>query len=133
MKRNKRLLLKAAKRIESIPESYDQSHFAENSEKSRCGTTCCLAGEIIIASEPSTAKGVKKLRAIVTDWFHGSNEVWPGDVAGEIAGLTSDEREKLFANVNGDSWPEKFQRKSKRGLATAAPKLLRYLADGGEI
>lgn len=52
MKRNKKLLLKTAERIEKIPQSYNQLYFRSQSSKSPCGVEACLAGEIIMASMP---------------------------------------------------------------------------------
>ena len=137
MKRNKRLLLKAAKRIEDIPESYDQSRFARPSDEAPCGTAGCLAGEIIIVSERSVKKGVQKLNLIMEHWEQSGRNAtladWPGTVAGELAGLSYEEQERLFISTTGGDWPTRFRRKSAQGRAKTAPQLLRYLADGGKV
>lgn len=131
MKRNKRLLLKAAKRIEEIPESYRQETFCADSEESPCGTVACLAGEIIIASERSAAKGVAKLRSVTKEWIDNFGD-WPGDIAGGLAGLNRRERDNLFpTEVNG--WPKPFRSQYPRAKAKTAAALLRYLANGGEV
>lgn len=127
MKRNKKLLLKTAQRIEDVPESYDQRTFVANSEKSPCGTVSCLAGEIIIASERSVKKGVEKL------W----NTRGPANLAGELAGFDSYESFALFGS-SAAGWPAPFadkwyKAKTQRTKAKAAAALLRYLADGGEV
>lgn len=127
MKRNKRLLLKTAKRIEEIPESYDQGTFVSSSDKSPCGVVSCLAGEIIIASERSSKKGAERL------W----NTLWPAETAAELAGLAHYERRCLFG-ATATNWPEPyatkwFKAKTQRAKAKVAAALLRYLADGGEV
>lgn len=131
MKRNKRLLLKAAKRIEEIPQSYDQKTFARVEAAAPCGTAGCLAGEIIICSERSVKKGVEKLNKVVRDW--NSGDVWPGEVAGKLVGLNDMEQTNLFASEKGSNWPVRFRRNSVKGRAKTAPQLLRYLADGGKL
>lgn len=129
MKRNKRLLLKTAKRIEEIPESYDQSTWVEHSDKSPCGTVACLAGELIICSERKVTAGIEKLWAI---------ELSPklvSTAAAESAGLDHEERMRLFLDAR---WPKPFstrysRARSQRGRANAAAALLRYIAEGGEL
>ena len=128
MIRNRRLLLKTAKRIESIPESYNQFEWAADNSLSPCGTVACLAGEIIICSERSVKKGIDKL------WnSYDANDV--DGVAQQLAGLSDNENYRLF--YSPDDWPNKigkgFRRKTREGKAKAAAELLRYLADGGEV
>lgn len=127
MKRNKRLLLKAAKRIEEIPQGYNQGTFGTKSSRAPCGTVCCMAGEIVICSEPTVKKGVQKLWSLLGAGKDISEE------AADLAGLTYDESDALFNTRYGWTWPEAFQRRSPAGLKKAAPKLLRYLADGGKV
>ena len=133
MKRNRRLLLKTAERIETIPESYDQNEWAARSRKSPCGTVACLAGEIIICSERRVEDGIKKLfMALEDQGQHG----FVDDVAGDLAGFDYSEIYDLFYEAG--TWPEPFlsryyKAKTQRGRANAAAALLRYLADGGEV
>lgn len=126
MKRNKRLLLKTAERIETVPESYDQGEWAMESDTSPCGAVACLAGEIIICSENSVKKGVARL--LVTDG------VW--HEAQKLVGLTNDESYRLFLSVG--NWPQPFRGSyckatTQKGRAKAAAALLRYVADGGKV
>lgn len=127
MKRNKELLLKAAQRIEEFPESYSQAVFAGHSKVAPCGTVACLAGEIVICSEPTTVAGIKLL------WeLDGRDEV--GSYAQEVAGLTDEEEYALF--YESQYWPEPFGEQfinaSSKERPSIAARLLRYLADGGE-
>jgi hypothetical protein len=126
MKRNRRLLLKTAKRIEEIPKSYNQDTWCELDDEAPCGTVACLAGEIIICSERKTQDGIDKL--------HRTSSV--GVAARNLAGLNFWEGHALFYSPS--SWPESFsdryfRAKSQRGRANAAADLLRYLADGGRV
>lgn len=131
MKRNRRLLLKTAKRIEEIPQSYRQQTFRAKSARSPCGTVACLAGEIIICSERSVAKGIKKLEGVVNDWSYGAGE-WPSSVAADLAGLTIKEASSLFG-ADASGWPRPFKSQFHKGRAKAAVSLLRYLATGGAV
>jgi hypothetical protein len=125
MKRNRRLLLKTAKRIEEVPESYNQCEWVAESSSSPCGTVACLAGEIVICSERTVKKGIEKLY----------NTFSVAGKAREAAGLGYGESERLFYSPK--DWPngigKNFRRKSKTEKAKAAATLLRYLADGGEV
>lgn len=130
MKRNKRLLMKTAKRIETIPQSYDQTAFCDKSDNGPCGTTACLAGEMIICSERSVIKGIQKL-VDLNDLRMVPN------VAERLAGLTSQEADCLF-DGGAREWPASFRNrydraKTQRGRANAAAALLRYVADGGKV
>lgn len=130
MKRNKRLLLKTAKRIEEIPESYNQNEWIADSNRSPCGTVACLAGEIIICSERSVKAGVNKL-----SYIHFETPDTVAATAIKLAGLNEDDKDALFYSPG--TWPNKigkgFRQKSKAGKAKAAATLLRYLADGGKV
>jgi len=132
MKRNRRLLLKTAKRIEEIPESYNQGEWVAESNHSPCGTVACLAGEIIICSERSMKKGIEKLFEASYD---GISDLDVPDLAVKLAGLDYDDQFKLF--YSPVQWPNKigkgFNKKKQRAKAKAAATLLRYLADGGEV
>src|SRR5690242_6818683 len=125
MKRNKRLLLKIAERIENIPQSYDQNTWRDRDSRSPCGAVACLAGEIVICSERTIEKGLVKLFEIGSVW----------SAAQDLAGLTDSEANNLFLDV--EDWPSQFSRrylgaKTQRGRANVAAALLRYLAAGGE-
>lgn len=135
MKRNKRLLLKAAKRIEEIPRSYRQSEYYKESGSAPCGTVCCLAGEIIIASERSMRKGVEKLakldNAYATGYWVDGHPI--RRAATKLSGLTESESLAVFGTSNAGSWPKPFRSMFRKGRARAAVALLRYLADGGRV
>jgi hypothetical protein len=131
MKRNKRLLLKTAKRIERFPESYDQATWAGKSNTAPCGTVACLAGEIVICSERTVKKGIAKLFDLDVKGSPGVS-----GYAEAVAGIAEWESQYLFFDV--DSWPKPFganylRAKTRRGRARAAAALLRYLANGGEV
>lgn len=129
VKRNRRLLLKTAKRIEKFPASYDQRDWGRESNQSPCGAVACLAGEIVICSERSVSKGVEKMFAALRGPEHVS------DMAARLAGLEDLSQFDLF--YSPDDWPngigKGFEGKSRKGKAKAAADLLRYLADGGEV
>jgi len=129
MKRNRKLLLKTARRITKVPESYNQHEWVMDSDRSPCGTVACLAGEIIICSEPTVKKGVERLK----DIYHGEGSV--ATEAIELTGLDEDDEDALFYSPK--TWPngigKRFARKTKVEKAKAAAELLRYLADGGEV
>jgi hypothetical protein len=129
MKRNRRLLLKTAKRIEEVPESYRQGEWVANDDRSPCGTVACLAGEIVICSEPSVKKGIVKLREVARTKEHVAG------AAIRLAGLNEQDEETLFYHPR--QWPNGigrgFNKESQAGKAKAAAALLRYLADGGAV
>lgn len=133
VKRNRRLLLKTAKRIETVPESYDQANWYRRTDESPCGTVACLAGELIICSAPTVEEGVKLLR----DRYHLPDFPGTSEYAANLAGLTEIEADKLFCEDVND-WPDPFVERyvsaeTQRERASAAADLLRYLADGGEV
>jgi len=129
MKRNKRLLLKTAKRIEEVPESYNQFIWGGDDDSSPCGTVACLAGEIVICSEPTIKRGLAKLYKTMrtAEYVDGTAE--------RLAGLTHAEGTRLFYNPT--CWPNRigvrFGSKGEKKRAEAAAALLRYLADGGKV
>lgn len=130
MKRNKRLLLKAAKRIEEIPQSYQQTKYRQRDATAPCGTVCCLAGEIIIVSERSTKKGLQLLNATPLRRITGKARM--------LSGLTPGEAGAIFDTGYGLTWPEPFASQFERAVtqeqqAKIAVKLLRYIADGGVV
>lgn len=123
MKRNKRLLLKAAKRIEEIPQSYDQTTFVEKDADSPCGTRACLAGEIIIAAERTAKTGALKLLRM-----RGSVPM----KAAKLVGLDYREAGRLFETGYGLTWPDPFKSqfdkaRGPKSRAKVAAALLRYL------
>lgn len=130
MKRNRKLLLKTAKRIKEVPESYNQGEWVADDDRSPCGTVACLAGEIVICSERSVKAGIEKLNLI---HFESNDSV--ADVAVELAGLEEEDADVLFYSPK--TWPNRigkgFGKKNKVAKAHAAAELLRYLADGGEV
>lgn len=92
---DKKIVRKMIKRIESVPESYDQSVFyIEESNRSPCGTVACLAGEAVICSAKTVEAGIKlafeDLGALL-------------DRADKVLGLPPNHA--VFA-ANGGGWPE---------------------------
>ena len=133
VKRNRRLLLKTAKRIETVPESYDQANWCQPTDRAPCGTAACLAGELIICSAPTVEEGVKLLR----DRYQLPDFPGTSEMAANLAGLTEVETNKLFPGDVGD-WPDPYRTRyvaaeTQQERAKAAAELLRYLADGGEV
>lgn len=129
VKRNRRLLLKTAKRIEEFPASYDQGDWGRESNRSPCGAVACLAGEIVICSERTVKRGIELLYKIMNS---------RGDSVADAAIRLS----RLDYNDDGlfydpKHWPagigKGFYLKSQTGKAKAAAELLRYLAAGGEV
>lgn len=134
MRRNTKLLNKTASHISKAPSSYQQSTFYRPSSNSPCGAAACLAGEIIICSEPTVRDGVAKLRSIL-DTYRNSfddNVDDPMEVAAKLAGLTAVEAESLFDAVV-DGWPSPYREEFEVDEAKAASRLLRYLAKGGKV
>ncbi|MEK6280279.1 MAG: hypothetical protein AABN95_07970 [Acidobacteriota bacterium] len=133
MERNAELLNKAADRIEAVPESYRQSTAASFSDESPCGTVSCMAGEIIICSEPTEELGLKKLWRIV----RGSSTNGVCDEARQLAGLLRAEIPAPIFGRDACAWPEPFRSQwyeySNENKAKAAAGFLRYLAQGGAV
>ena len=130
VKRNKRLLLKTAKRIEKVPESYHQGWWATKDPSAPCGTTACIAGETLICSERKVSDGLNKL-------WRSLHNFTVSDQAENLLGLTDYESGIVFDGT-ASRWPQPFhkqyhQAKTQRGQANAAAALLRYLADGGKL
>jgi len=129
MKRNKRLLLKAAQRIEDAPASFSMSTYRSKDHKAPCGTVACLAGEIIIASGKDVKEGLARL------WDVESGEV--ASTAARMIGMPELEPMGVFG-ATARAWPKPYQTnynkaRSKRSQANAASAFLRYLADGGKV
>lgn len=92
---DKKIVRKMIKRIESVPESYDQSVFyIEESNRSPCGTVACLAGEAVICSAKTVEAGIKLA-------FEDLGRLL--DRADKVLGLPPDH--SVFA-ANGRGWPE---------------------------
>lgn len=130
MERNSDLLRKVADRIEAHPELYDQSTYCNQSS---CGTYACIAGHTLLEMGYQVRgysyypPGVALPSGPRVDY---SLRVDPRDTAGDLLGLTDDERAILFAG----GWAPPSQEESWKAadpLLTAA--YLRELADGAEM
>lgn len=132
--RNAELLNAAANRIEAIPESYDQTTEGREDARSPCGTVSCMAGEIVICSQPTVEMGLSEL------WRLRSKGIsYVCDAARELTGLTRDEIPAPIFGIDASVWPEPYgsdwfaARGNIYGKAAAAAAFLRYLANGGEV
>lgn len=67
---NKPLIRKMIKRIETMPETYEQGTYCQTVDEDDprpvpvCRTVACLAGEAVIVSRPTVKQGVAALRRI---------------------------------------------------------------------
>jgi hypothetical protein len=60
MTMNKAVVRKMIKRLESVPEHYDQeAYYVERNDKAPCGTVACLAGEAVICSAKTVKAGIE--------------------------------------------------------------------------
>lgn len=106
---NKTVVRRMIKRIESIPESYDQAAwFIENSSKAPCGTVACLAGEAVICSAKTVEAGIKLA-------FEEFDKII--ERADEILGLP--EEHSVFS-ANGGGWPEPYRSKYSQAQSNKA-------------
>lgn len=132
MKLNKFLIWKMANRIETMPETYDQGNWyrrvseGDSRPVPACGVAGCLAGEAIISNEQTVAKGVARLRLIMT----GTTDI---DLVYEATRLMGVEGSGYYLfSATANSWPppfsEQFQNaKTYKGEACAAVNLLRAI------
>src|ERR1044071_1309709 len=135
MKLNKPLIRKMIKRLETNPESYEQStYLTEIDERAareifnrpapRCGSVQCLGGDAIICAERSVRRGLEALNRLVNmpgkaDFYHVR------DRAQELTGLPAN----IF-HATADGWPAPFERQWRKaatykGQSRAAINLLR--------
>src|SRR5690349_21650461 len=104
MKLNKPLIRKMIKRIETMPESYDQEVWARriNADDERprpiCGTTACLAGHAIICNSVNQRKTARHL----TNRSGYSMDF----TAARLMGLSDCARWRLFWSDAAQEWPE---------------------------
>lgn len=145
-KLNKKLIKKMIKRIESVPESYDQGTPGESYSRraaegryggegyaSRprpepvCGSVGCLMGQAIICNERSVKKGIQRMYRVLHS----------GDIriaAMRLTGLPS----YLFGATSRD-WPDPYRgqwknAKTYKGQARAAINLLKAIvATDGKV
>lgn len=129
-KLNFELLVKTRNRIARIPESYDQSVFIKDNERSLCGTAACLAGEIMIADAPTVETGIARLFKEDQTWRHGG----PATVARKRVGFHQDEG-GIFGGDAGD-WPSEFRKefnKSRKNEPFAAVHFLDHVIKTGIV
>lgn len=127
---NIRLLKKVRDRIKNIPQSYYQGTWCSANADAPCGTVACIAGETIICSEPTVAKGIAELK-----YLDNKDEV--PEKAMELLGLNWSERLVLF-NGEAEGWPSRFKKKfqsakTRRGEAGAAVAYLDHIIKTGKV
>ena len=148
-KLNITLLKQIRDRINTVPQSYDQTIWCAPSDKAPCGTVACLAGEAIICAAPSVEDGLRDLKRL---------EKRPGlsvaKKAAELLGLPAPE---FFSGGEGNNstanlfdsvyigpnrravrWPEPFksryrQARTYRGRASAAVAYLDHIIETGSV
>jgi hypothetical protein len=99
MAMNKAVVRKMIKRLESVPEHYDQeAYYVERNDKAPCGTVACLAGEAVICSAKTVKAGIELAFA---EYDHISER------AEEILGLPRLQH-AVFAS-DGGGWPEPYR------------------------
>jgi len=130
MKLNKPLIRKMIKRIEAIPEAFDQADFAgrwaegEDRPKPPCGTVACLAGEAVICAAPNAKVGLRRLFRLPYYRIPMRAE--------QLLGLS---RSTAFGDLfdgYADGWPQPFRSqfrsaKTYKGQARAAVNLLKAI------
>lgn len=98
-KMNKEVVRKMIKRIESVPEHYDQAaFFVESNDIAPCGTVACLAGEAVICSAPTVEAGIKLA-------FQKYDDI-PA-LAANLLGLPN---VHAIFSADGSGWPEPYAR-----------------------
>lgn len=99
MAMNKTVVRKMIKRLESVPESYDQkAWYVRKDDSAPCGTVACLAGEAVICSAKTVKEGINLA-------FSNYDEI-PA-LAEKLLGL-SDNRHQVFV-CDGNGWPEPYR------------------------
>jgi hypothetical protein len=99
MAMNRTVVRKMIKRLESVPEHYDQkAYYVERDDKAPCGTVACLAGEAVICSAKTIQEGIN-LAFAKYDSIPERAEV--------ILGLPRLQH-SVFA-ADGSGWPEPYR------------------------
>ena len=117
MKLNKPLIRKMIKRIETMPESYEQSVFVASEDyesceyeeivqdnqrpEPMCGTVACLAGEAIICNAQSVEDGIEELKSL-------DRRGKVDEVAEELLGLPHSVAYGLFFDWM-QRWPQPYR------------------------
>jgi hypothetical protein len=139
MNLNKPLIRKMIKRIETVPESYDQgtpgqsyrSRLAEGRydfdkiscrprPKPECGSVECLMGQAVIANAKTPLAGIRQMYKALHDGVIG-------EMATSLTGLP----ESLFG-ASSREWPEPYRSqwrnaRTYKGRARAAVNMLRAI------
>ena len=117
---NKTVVRKMIKRLESVPESYQQSAlFVEENDGTPCGTVACLGGEAVICSAKTIKAGIKLALDSGTDVVI---------LAEEVLGLTSVTHSVFSMDASG--WPVPYydnfrkagSRKAETQVGSSLPK-----------
>lgn len=122
MAMNKTVVRRMIKRLESVPESYNQrAYFVEPSREAPCGAVACLAGEAVICSERTVRQGVRlALRMSNKEMINRAQEV---------LGLSGNHG--VF-DIAGHGWPEPFRsqiKNPKQSDGGQAPVAVAYLKE----
>lgn len=141
---NKKLLRKVIERIETTPESYAQDQWECSAityneianevfqrlprPAPECGTVACLAGEIIICSEPTIQQGIQKLREMDGGYR---------EAAGALIGIDPRDTWGVFS-ASAIGWPSQFRDEFDRAMtyrdqARAAVNYLKHILKTGKV
>lgn len=135
---NIELFKKIRDRIATIPESYGQHYWVDDSSESPCGTVACLAGEAIICAAPTVDAGIAELRRL----DESDDELAVPVRAAFLLGLTGDYSKPEYKQMgetnmfwgDGRGWPEPFRSVLRNGnQAAAAVAYLDHIIETGKI
>ena len=132
---NIELFKKIRDRIATIPESYHQGTWCDDSHKAPCGTVACLAGEAIICAAPTVEEGVKELRRLY------EQEPDPYAIARRAARLlnldancrSSLDREAAIFLDGAAGWPYRFAEMFDANEARGAVAFLDWIIETGKV
>lgn len=107
---NIELFKKVRERIATVPESYNQRVFVEDSRIAPCGTVCCIAGETVICAASTVSEGVTNLK-LMDDLTAPDGSQWVSLIphtAQQLLRLSDKEAKALFEFAE-NGWPEPFR------------------------
>lgn len=106
---NKEVVRRMIKRIESVPEGYDQGVlYIRSSDKAPCGTVACLAGEAVICSRPRLSDGLAYALKL--------NKT-PAAVPRKAEKLLGLAPEHNVFKVNAQGWPSPFREEFQQSIS----------------
>lgn len=124
---DKKVVRRMIKRLDTVPESYEQSAwFIEEDEGSPCGTVACLAGEAVICSANTVKQGIKLA-------LENFDMIVP--LAEKVLGLHGNHG--LF-DCAGSGWPRRYRKalqdaNSRKEKANVAAAYLRESLERGTL